>query len=134
MACHARMNTPKRVFRCGFWMQLQVLGLSWASTEGLQGRMVACHIELAHAFWSLRLLEDVVRAFHVCIDCHSVACNCLLFRWQCFPIIGQSSACSLGIRKLISLMSSFCIFLMNSWSWGMGRAEDCLPQHPGAPL
>ena len=49
--------------------------------------MLAFHVDLKNAFWSLRLPDAFRQAFRVSIDGQTFAFNCLPFGWQYSPVI-----------------------------------------------
>ena len=51
--------------------------------------LVACHIDLTNAFWSLTLPEPYKNSFRVRIDGKSYAFSCLPFAWRFSPVICQ---------------------------------------------
>ena len=51
--------------------------------------LLACHIDLTNAFWSLTLPERYKNSFRVRIDGKSYAFSCLLFGWRFSPVICQ---------------------------------------------
>ena len=52
--------------------------------------LVACHVDLTNAFWSLRLPDHLRGAFRVCVDGKIYGFNCLPFGWQYSPIVCQT--------------------------------------------
>ena len=69
-----------------FLVALEDLRLSAGPREDL----VACHVDLTNAFWSLRLPEHLRGTFRVLIDGQVYGFNCLPFGWQFSPIICQT--------------------------------------------
>ena len=69
-----------------FLVALEDLRLSAGPGEEL----VACHVDLTNAFWSLRLPEHLKGTFRVLIDGQVYGFNCLPFGWQFSPIICQT--------------------------------------------
>ena len=51
--------------------------------------LLACHIHLTNAFWSLTLPEPYKNSFRVRIDGKSYAFSCLPFGWRFSPVICQ---------------------------------------------
>ena len=51
--------------------------------------LLACHIDLTNAFWSLTLPEPYKNSFRVRIDGKSYAFSCLPFGWRFSPVICQ---------------------------------------------
>ena len=51
--------------------------------------LLACHIDLTNAFWSLSLPEPYKNSFRVRIDGKSYAFSCLPFGWRCSPATCQ---------------------------------------------
>ena len=51
--------------------------------------LLACHIDLTNAFWSLTLPEPYKNRFSVSMDGKSYAFSCLPFGWRCSPVICQ---------------------------------------------
>ena len=51
--------------------------------------LLACHIDLTNAFWSLTLPEHHKNNFRVCIDGTTYAFSCLPFGWRFSPVICQ---------------------------------------------
>ena len=49
--------------------------------------LLACHIDLTNAFWSLTLPEPYKNSFRVRIDGRSYAFSCLPFGWRFSPVI-----------------------------------------------
>ena len=52
--------------------------------------LLACHVDLKNAFWSLRLPDAFKQTFRVSIDGQTFAFNCLHFGWQYSPVICQT--------------------------------------------
>ena len=51
--------------------------------------LLACHIDLTNAFWSLTLPEPYKNSFRVRIDRKSYAFSCLLCGWRFSPFMCQ---------------------------------------------
>ena len=69
--------------------------------------LVACHVDLTNAFWSLRLPDHLRGAFRVCVDGKIYGFNCLPFGWQYSPIVCQTVLgyilASLGFSNVLVL-------------------------------
>ena len=52
--------------------------------------LLACHVDLKNAFWSLRLPDEIKQTFRVNIDGDTFAFNCLPFGWQFSPALCQT--------------------------------------------
>ena len=68
-----------------FLRELESLRLSAEPSATL----LACHIDLTNAFWSLTLPEPYKNSFRVRIDGKSYAFSCLPFGWRFSPVICQ---------------------------------------------
>ena len=53
-------------------------------------KLLACHVDLKNAFWSLLLPVEFRQTFRVSIDGQSYAFNCLPFGWQFSPVLCQT--------------------------------------------
>ena len=76
--CLGHLNDP-------FLSELESLHLSAEPGAPL----LACHIDLTNAFWSLTLPEPYKNSFRVRIDGKSYAFSCLPFGWRFSPVIRQ---------------------------------------------
>ena len=76
--CLGHLNDP-------FLRELESLRLS--AEPG--ATLLACHIDLTNAFWSLTLPEPYKNSFRVRIDGKSYAFSCLPFGWRFSPVICQ---------------------------------------------
>ena len=76
--CVSHLNDP-------FLRELESLRLSAERGASL----LACHIDLTNAFWSLTLPEPCKNSFRVRIDGKSYAFSCLPFGWCFLPVICQ---------------------------------------------
>ena len=86
--------------------------------------LLACHVDLTNAFWSLRLPPKLRGSFRVKIDGAMYGFNCLPFVWQYSPVICQTVCgyilASLGFSDVLVLhyLDDFLII-----SYGRGRVR-----------